>query len=48
LAGFGFVIALRNACCCRWMALVHQPATVFAQDNMMLRGDPRMASLDGC
>jgi hypothetical protein len=30
------------------VALVHQPATVFAQVSMMLRGDPRMVSPDGC
>jgi hypothetical protein len=38
--------ALSIARCCRCIAvtaaLVHQPATVFAQVNMMLRGDPLM------
>jgi hypothetical protein len=42
----GFIIALSIARCCRWIALtaalVHQPATVFAQVSMRLRGVPRM------
>jgi hypothetical protein len=40
----GFSIALSMARCCRWMAdtaaLVHQPATVFAQVNIRLLGLP--------
>jgi hypothetical protein len=51
---WGSAMALTTALCRRRIAvaatLVHQPATVLAQVNMRLRGDPRIVvfSADGC
>jgi hypothetical protein len=45
-------IALSIARCCRGMAVTaalgHQPATLLAKVNMMLRGDPLTVSAVSC
>src|SRR6185437_8317074 len=52
LCGLGLLVALMIARCCRWIAvtaaLAHQPATMLAHVNMILRGDPRMMALALC